>query len=202
MRFLAVVLAAAGLALGLVGTVAVAHLDSTSPYTHAGCPATPDNRVDPINVVFTGWGTWGRVESQIESHAGWTATSGSAQSFVDHGMCRPLHTQRASGERTRFHVRIRGQHPDDTLGWTALGDAHHEDLVLFPVACGHAVDSSGPEGSGFDQGRHELERRFASAGHSAQRAWWGNSRSFKQCDGDYAASDGWVTLIELHQVNH
>jgi hypothetical protein len=202
MRLLAVVLAAAGLALGLAGTVAVAHFDRTSPYTHAGCPATPGNRVDPINVVFTGWGTWGRVESQIETHAGWTAGSGSEQSFVDHDVCRPLHTQRANGERTRFHVRIRGQHPDAALGWTATGDAHHEDLVLFPVACGHAVDSSGPEGSGFDQGRDELERRFAGAGHASQRVWWGNSQSFKQCDGDYAASDGWTALIELHQVNH
>jgi hypothetical protein len=72
----------------------------------------------------------------------------------------------------------------------------------FRVPCGHAVDSNGPGGSGFDQGRDELVRRFASAGHPAERVWWGNTQSFKQCDGDYAASDGWVVLIELHQVNH
>jgi len=181
---------------------AAAHFDAAGRYTHRQCPATAGTRVDPVNVVFTGWGTWGRAVSQIESHAGWTATSGSAQSFVDHETCHAPHAQRASGEGSRFHIRLRGQHPDAALGWTATGDAHHEDVVLFPVPCGHAVDSNGPGGSGFDQGRDELERRFAAAGHSSYRVWWGNTQSFKQCDGDYAASDGWAVFIQLHQVNH
>jgi hypothetical protein len=202
MRHLAAALATGVVVLGSGASVGRAHFDTGAPYTHAGCPATFENRVDPINVVFTGWGTWGRAESQIESHAGWTATSGTAHSFVDHDACRPLHSQRASGEGTRFHVRLRGQHPDAVLGWTAMGDAHHEDLVAFPVPCGHAVDANGAEGSGFDQGRDELASRFASAGHASHRVWWGNTQSFKQCDGDYAASDGWAVYIELHQVNH
>jgi hypothetical protein len=185
-----------------VAAPAAAHFDDSSKYTYDECPGSSDNRVDPINVVVTRWGTWGRAASQIESHAGWTNTSGSTQSFVDHGSCYPMHAQRASGTGTRFHVRVRGQHPDETLGWTATGDAHHEDLVVFPVPCGHAVDSDGAGGSGFDQGRDELEQRFASAGHPTYRVWWGNTNSFKQCDGDYAASDGWAALIELHQVNH
>jgi hypothetical protein len=181
---------------------AAAHFDAAGMYTHTSCPATPSTRVDPVNVVFTGWGTWGRTVSQIESHAGWTASSGSAQSFVDHGACYPPHAQRASGEGSRFHIRLRGQHPDPALGWTATGDAHHEDVVLFPVPCGHAVDSNGAGGSGFDQGRDEVEQRFAAAGHSSYRVWWGNTQSFKQCDGDYAGSDGWTVFIRLHQVNH
>jgi hypothetical protein len=201
MRILAAALALAGLS-ALAGGGALAHFDSGDPYTHASCPASFENRVDPLNVVFTRWGTWGRAESQIQSHAGWTATSGSAQSFVDHETCRPLHTQRASGEGTRFHIRLRGQHPDEVLGWSATGDAHHEDAVVFPVPCGHAVDSNGPGGSGFDQGRDELAAAFTGAGHATQRMWRGNTQSFKQCDGDYAASDGWVAFIELHQVNH
>jgi hypothetical protein len=202
MRLLAVVLATAGVVLGAGAGAALAHFDGGNPYTHEGCPASFENRVDPVNVVFTGWGTWGRVESQIQSHAGWAATTGSTQSFVDHVECRAMHTQRASGQGTRFHVRLRGQHPDAVLGWTAMGDAHHEDLIAFPVPCGHAVDANGSGGSGFDQGRDELARRFAGAGHPSERVWWGNTQSFKQCDGDYAASDGWVVLIELHQVNH
>jgi hypothetical protein len=181
---------------------AAAHFDASGTYTHGGCPATADNRVDPINVVFTSWGTWGRAASQIETHADWADTSGSTQSFMDHGDCYAMHAQRASGTGTRFHIRIRGQHPDPVLGWTATGDAHHEDLVVFPVPCGHAVDSNGPGGSGFDQGRDELEARFAGAGHATNREWWGNTQSFKQCDGDYAASDGWTVFIELHQVSH
>jgi hypothetical protein len=181
---------------------APAHFDPADPYTHGACPASAENRVDPINVVFTGWGTWGRAVSQIESHLGWTATSGTEQSFTDHELCYPMHDQRASGEGSRFHVRLRGQHKDVSLRWTTWGDAHHEDLVFWPVPCGHAVDSNGGGGSGFDQGRDEVERGFAAAGHATQRVWWGNTQSFKQCDGDYAASDGWTLFVGLHQVNH
>jgi hypothetical protein len=195
----ALVLAGAALTLA---RPASAHFDSSSKYTHSDCPATAENRVDPINVVFSSWGTWGRALNQIEAHAGWTDTSGSGQTFVDHGACYAMHAQRASGTGTRFHIRVRGQHPDAVLGWTATGDAHHEDLVMFPVPCGHAVDADGPEGSGFDQGRDELERRFAAAGHATSRVWWGNTQSFEQCDGDYASSDGWTVFVELHQVNH
>ncbi|MGH3135099.1 MAG: hypothetical protein ACRDPV_01220 [Gaiellaceae bacterium] len=179
----------------------LAHFDSSDRYTHRSCPASVSNRADPVNVVFTIWGTWGRAQSQVETHAAWTSSVGSTQSFVDHGACSTMHTQRTSGLGSRFHARVRGQHPDSTLGWVAMAGAHHEDLVLFPP-CGHAVDSNGPGGSGFDQARDELERRLVVAGHASSRVWWGNTQSFKQCDGDYAASDGWTALISLHQVNH
>jgi hypothetical protein len=185
-----------------VVTPARGHLDAAEPYTHRSCPAAASGRVDPVNVVFYGWGTWGRAVSQIEAHAGWTATSGSEQSFVDHGGCHPMHGQRASGDGSRFHIRVRGQHPDAELGWTATGDAHREDLVVFPWPCGHAVDSNGPGGSGFDQGRDEVRDRFAAAGHAWYVEWWGNTQSFKQCDGDFAGSDGWTLFVQLHQVNH
>src|SRR5687767_3581658 len=112
--FAAGVLALAVLVLATVALAppAAAHFDPGAGYTHGECPATPGNRVDPVNVVFYGWGTWGRAVSQIESHAGWTAMSGSAQSFVDHEACHPMHAQRASGSGSRFHLRLRGQHPD------------------------------------------------------------------------------------------
>lgn len=202
MRRFALAVALTALGVAIVGPSARAHFDATGRYTHRGCPGTAGNRSDPVNVVFTGWGTWGRAASQIESHADWTTTSGSSQSFVDHGGCFQMHAQRASGQGSRFHVRIRGQHWDPAQGWAATGDAHHEDIVLFPVPCGHAVDSSGPGGSGFDQGREELVHRFTSAGHASALVWWGNTQSFKQCDGDFAASDGWTAFIQLHQVNH
>ena len=179
-----------------------AHFDASGRYTHRACPVGASTRTDPVNVVFQSWGTWGRAASQIESHAAWTSTSGSDQLFVDHGACSVQHAQRASGEGSRFHVRLRGQHWDPALGWAAAAAAHHEDLVLFPLPCGHAVDANGPGGSGFDQGRDALEAAFAAAGHATSRAWWGNTQSFKQCDGDYAAADGWMLFIGLHQVNH
>jgi hypothetical protein len=181
---------------------AAAHLDQASPYTHLSCPGVAQSRTDPVNVVFHGWGTWGRAQSQVASHAGWDASSGAGQVFVDHGACSPQHAQRASGEGSRYHVRIRGQHWSDALGWAAAGAAHHEDLVLFPFPCGHAVDANGPAGSGFDQGRDELVARLAAAGHGSFRTWWGNTQSFRQCDGDYAASDGWVAFVVLHRMNH
>jgi hypothetical protein len=190
------------LAVTLVVTPAQAHVDAGEPYTQRSCPGAPEARTDPVNVVFHGWGTWGRAAGQVESHAGWTTTSGSTQSFVDHGTCRPFHAQRASGLGSRFHLRVRGQHRDELLGWISLGAVHHEDLVLLPLPCGHAVDSNGPAGSGFDQGRDELRDRLTAAGHASFLGWWGNTQSFKQCDGDYAGSDGWVLFVELHQVSH
>jgi hypothetical protein len=193
---------AAGLSAAALATApALAHLDAGEPYTHRSCPPSPATRTDPVNVVFHAWGTWGRAEAQVEAHAGWSVTSGSTQSFVGHGACLAMHAQRASGHASRYHVRIRGQHPDPALGWVALAAAHHEDFVLFPIPCGHAVDANGPEGSGFDQGRDELLRAFAGAGHEVSLAWWGNTRSFKQCDGDWAASDGWTAFIRLHRVS-
>lgn len=200
-RVVLVLALAVACALGLAAR-APAHFDATERYTHAGCPAAGETRTDPVNVVFHGWGTWGRVQSQVESHAGWTSTSGSSHSFVDHGACAPQHVQRSSGEGSRFHVRARGEHWDPGLGWAALAAAHHEDLVLFPLPCGHAVDSNGASGSGFDQGRDDLEDRFRQAGHATARAWWGNTQSFRQCDGDYAAADGWTLFVALHQAGH
>jgi hypothetical protein len=192
------------LALFALAAPAFAHFDTSGKYTHSTCPGSSSNRVDPINVVFYGWGTWDRALSQIQSHAGWADSGGSTQYFVDHGNCAVMHGQRASAGilSSRFHIRVRGQHSDPSLGWTATGDAHHEDFVVFPVPCGHAVDSNGPSGSGFDQGRNRLESNFASAGHTTFDSFWGNSQNMKQCDGDLAHSDGWLAFIRLHQVNH
>lgn len=198
---LALALPAAIAALALP-VPAPAHFDSADRYTHGACPATSANRVDPLNILFRSWGTYGRALSQTQSHAGWADDGGSAQYFFDHGSCALMHGQRASAGViwSRFHVRVRGQHEDSTLGWTAIGDAHHEDLVL---TCGHAVDSNGPEGSGFDQGRNELRAAMAAAGHAVSTGnWWGNTQNFKQCDGDLAGSNGYTTYITLHQVNH
>jgi hypothetical protein len=180
--------------------VAFAHFN-TGLYTHKDCPADNYDRVDAINLVFWDWGTWDRVGSQIESHAGWTNTGGSMQTFVDHGNCYEMVTQRASGSiaSTRYHIRLHGIHFDDSLGWTTVGDAHHEDLVWY---CGHAVDSNGSNGSGFDQGRRQLRILFENAGHGWSSRYWGNTQNFKQCDGDYAGSDGYTVFIRLHQLNH
>lgn len=196
LRQLLLVLAAA---LVLVAP-AWAHFE-TGYYTHHDCPADNYDRVDPINVVFYDWGTWDRAVSQTQTHAGWNNSDGSTQTFVDHGNCYSMATQRASAGvwSSRFHIRFHPIHWDDTLGWTTVGDAHHEDFVWY---CGHAVDSNGSSGSGFDQGRRQLRISYENAGHSWYSRYWGNTQNFKQCDGDYAGSDGYTVFIHLHQLNH
>lgn len=195
------VTAGLGLAAAAVfAGAALAHFN-TGLYTHSNCPADNYDRVDPLNIVFYDWGTWGRAVNQIQAHARWFDDGGSMQTFVDHGDCYNMVTQRASSGvvSTRFHIRLHPIHYDDALGWTTVGDAHHEDLVW---SCGHAVDKNGSNGSGFDQGRRELRIRFENAGHSWYSRFWGNTQSFKQCDGDYASSDGYTVFIHLHQLNH
>jgi hypothetical protein len=197
-------------ALALAAT-ASAHFDTSGQYTHKGCPGTTSNRVDPINFVFYGWGTWDRAARSIEAHAAWYDQGGSDQYFVDHGNCYLRHTQRASNGVThsRFHIRLRGQHSDYYLGWTTTGDAHHEDVVTGFTGCwetyglgGHAVDANGSNGSGFDQGRRELRLRLEAGGHSWFTQNWGNTQNFQQCDGDWARSDGTVVFASEHQFYH
>lgn len=93
-------LVALSVTLLVVATPARAHFDAGNTYTHRACPGALDTRVDPINVVFHGWGTWGRAVSQIEAHAGWNATTGTTQYFVDHGaVARCTHSTRAGPAR-------------------------------------------------------------------------------------------------------
>jgi hypothetical protein len=191
----------------LVVTPASAHFDGGSKYTHTDGSNNCDvgSRKDPINVVFYTWGTFGRVDSQIRSHAGWVDTNAAVQEFADHGNCNDMHDDLASGEGSRYHIRFRGQHEDASLGWPAWGNVHHEDDVGFPQCLpngGHAVDANGPNGSGYDQGRAQLANAMSMGGHSYYYTWWGNTQNFEQCDGDMAGSDGNTVFIQLHQVNH
>ena len=169
----------------------------TYPYTLSSCPAAYEAQVDPINFVFWESGSSPSALSNIAAHAGWTNTSGSTQYFSDHGTCRSMDGQRASacGTCTRFHVRVEAvADADPTWGVTSRGDAHHEDFVWY---CGHAVDSNGASGSGFDQGRRELRQRLEAGGHGWQSRYWGNTRNFRQCDGDYAGSDGYTVFARI-----
>ncbi len=189
---------AAALAAALLATPAAAHWDS-GQYTHSSCAGAWWSRVDPVNVVFWDVGTWDRAANHIVAHAGWTNQEGSGQYFFDHGNCHYMTTQRASGRFTRSHIRLHPIHHDWEHGWTTVGDAHHEDFVWY---CGHAVDAKGPGGSGFDQGRNELVWRLSAGGHAYYYAWWGNTQNFRQCDGDYAGSDGWSASIHIGWAYH
>lgn len=169
-------------------------------YTHGSCAGTAASRIDPVNFAYWDWGTWDRAVSQTQTHAGWLDTGGSSQYFFDHGNCYTMTAQRADGgtASSRHHIRFHPIHSDATLGWTTIGDAHHEDFTY----CGHAVDANGPSGSGFDQGRRQLRVLLENGGHGWYSEFWGNTQNFQQCDGDYASSDGYTVFSRAHQINH
>jgi len=154
--------------------------------------------VDPVNFGFYGpRAGWGNAASQTQYHAGWSDTSGGPQAAYSHGTCYSMGAQRASAGSSsdRFHIRLFWAGSDPYT----VGDAHHEDYVIWDPNCRgqHAVDSNGPTGSGFDWGRRELMRKFRDAGHYTTYNWWGNTDNFPQCDGDWAGSDGyrrWVWI--------
>jgi hypothetical protein len=168
------------------------------------------HHVDPINTVFYGSKAFARsTKSNIIHHMGWHDTSGSTQYFATHGVCYGMDFQRASGggSDTRFHIRGKQGKDKDSKGrYETVGDAHHEDHVR-DFGCGlidgnHAVDSNGSNGSGFDQGRRQIARRFKKQGHPVKYKRWGNTEKFKQCDGDTASSNGLVAWILVNHFRH
>jgi len=163
---------------------------SSSEYTYGDCGGS---RVDPINFVWYGATAWASNSAlHTEHHTGWSNTSGSSQVFFTHGSCRAMNAQRASGTYSRFHIRLfQTAHLDDKGRYETVGDAHHEDWVL---SCpGHAVDANGANGSGFDQGKLEMfSRIYGSHHYYGANVYWGNTISMRQCDGDYAGSNGYV----------
>ena len=174
------------------------------PYSLRSCPASYRDQSDPVTVLFVGEGWALRSLNHIEFHTGWDNESGPSQRFQSHGECGDMHGQRGSGGlfSSRWHVRVRRTaHADATYGTTSLATPHHEDFVWY---CGHAVDKNGAEGSGFDQGRRRLARLMAESifhDESGLR-YWGNDRDFKQCDGDWAGSNGYVRYIAVPGFAH
>lgn len=180
----------------------------TYQYSVTSCPASYSKQVDPITIVFTRNAIGTRTFNHIEAHTGWSspATGSSHQYFASHGYCGQNDEQKAtacSGNNgnncTRYHIRARKtEHADTTWGTTGVGTPHHEDWVW---SCnygsgGHAVDKGGVNtggASGFDQGRVAIYNAFRYTYHTLEQvSVWGNTREFKQCDGDYAGSNGYV----------
>jgi hypothetical protein len=203
---IALLLVGTGLVLspGVVAGPARAHFQ-TYPYTLSSCPASYDRQVDPITDVFYANATGDRVLNHIRFHTGWTDTGGSTQYFSSEGICAVMYGQRASANvsQSRFHIRVRRTYDDDPIwGITARGDAHHEDFVWY---CGHAVDKGGGStglASGFDQGRRALFEALSGTHTFGGTTYWGNTRQFKQCDGDYAGSNGNVDWWRIPAWSH
>jgi len=205
-RLVALALAAAGVALVGFPSAGRAHFQ-TYPYSLSGCPATGGNWVDPVTVVFYGYGTADRSLNHVRNHLGWNDESGTSQSFSSHNACGVMYGQKASGcfLCDRYHIRVRKTHDGDAVyGTTSVGAPHHEDFVWTCLPPSHAVDKGGAGtglASGFDQGRQAVYQAFAGP-HGGFFQYWGNTAKKKQCDGDYAGSNGNVFWTPVPSIYH
>ena len=192
--------AIASLALGALIAPALAHgsfPNWSAPYSSkSGSDCVSSAWVDPVTMVFEGDEAHApNVARAFGRHLGWGNQSGSAQrlyvkeSAVPSYQCKGMDEQRANGcgTCTRTHARLWRIPASSGANKKVAATPHHEDWVWY---CGHAVDANGSNGSGFDKGRHAVARGFELNGHSRQNHNWGNTRNFKQCDGDWAGSNG------------
>jgi hypothetical protein len=179
-------------------------------YSMSGSSCPSNGHVDPVGALFYGsQGHSANVASQIAIHAGWNhGSAGDQWLWVHLGAgnygCRQTNHHRADHADVppsgRFHIRqwfvpaTQGSSVKKTVG-----TPHHEDFVWTCAPPSHAVDKNGSQGSGFDQGRHELKQAFIAGNHNVTSEYWGNTANFHQCDGDWAGSDGWGIRVP---VNH
>lgn len=186
-------------------------INSTLHYSFKN-DCTSGNRVDPVTIVFTNLATTDRVNQNVNQHTDLDhgATPFGAQLFGVNGTCSSQTVDKSSCSYwtcTRWHIRGR-QSPvtHATYGSTTASTPHHEDWVWYSpwnncnilgYGGNHAVDSNGPGGSGFDQGREHILSGFVSGGHVYETLFWGNTDPFVQCDGDTASSNGTVYYIKI-----
>lgn len=174
---------------------------------------------DPVSLVYYGDAARSvRTVMDIKKHLGWIPRNADSQYIRDHGDCRGMYTDPGSApnDKTRFHVRIWGMQSKDTHGrWETVGTPHHEDWIPFEKdpSCGkpfggkHAVDKGAVdtdkpsdrtrEGSGFDQGRRKIRQKVNTRQHDIKLVDARNTRSFVQCDGDPAGSNGNVLWVSM-----
>jgi hypothetical protein len=143
--------------------------------------------------------------------------------FSDGTTCSDFDTDLAdhanSNPSGRYHIRLEAFPPTQSRnGHKTVGTAAHADWVWRspgnPNCTGflgnifgfgnHAVDKGTanqptPNGSGFDQGRRRIKQMFRDGNphHDFTVSSYGNTVPKKQCDGDYAGSDGNVLHVRL-----
>jgi hypothetical protein len=184
---------------------ATAHFQTREYAFGKGC----DTVKDPITILF--FGTEANSANAAGTTAylsGWNNYGGSTQYFSSHGVCTQMDTQLANDkvDQSRFHIRFNQTYhrygPQNR--YATVGTPHHEDFVVFG-GCGfpgnHAVDKGTKknptkDGSGFDQGRRKITNIFRPL-FPVHGIYWGNTRAIKQCDGDYAGSNGHVEAIRI-----
>jgi hypothetical protein len=166
-------------------------------------------RVDPIGVVFYGYGAYAgsyghsrRTFDLLNGMPGWGDTSGGDQWASSHGVCTKMESEIATGcgSCTRYHIRLNQTHHQDTKGrFETVGTPHYE----IKRDCGHAVPPDNPStsnpDSGFDLGRGHVKADYLRSYGSAKLGDtqnWGNTATMRQCDGRYAGSSGRVYWLK------
>lgn len=144
---------------------------------------------------------YARTEDGCEKNPGDTDLASAAGYGNDRWHMRmwQVNDQRAAGQN--YFVKTTPHREDwywgDGPGGKACG--------TIPPFGSHAVERGavdrGPSkyerhGSGFDRGRRFLDRAYRhSSRHQLRRSYFGNTRSVKQCDGEYAGSNGQGLMI-------
>ena len=163
------------------------------------------NLVDPVGVVFAGTNASAEnAGNAMAYHANWYYGGAAGQSLnvfrqTSSRICKPSNDGRNSvglGPQgtSRFHARY----------WLSREIGEYPKTVATPhyerVTCGtnHAVigNGNGPGGrSGFTYAKLEL------GGHATSSVYWGNTRSFQQCNGNWAGGDGYLAVIYLNHLH-
>lgn len=169
------------------------------------------NLVDPVGVVFAGTNASAEnAGNAMAYHANWYYGGAAGQSLnvfrqTSSRICKPSNDGRNSvglGPQgtSRFHARY----------WLSREIGGYPKTVATPhyerVTCGtnHAVigNGNGPGGrSGFTYAKHELKQLFELGGHATSSVYWGNTRSFQQCNGNWAGGDGYLAVIYLNHLH-
>ncbi|HEX9942299.1 MAG TPA: hypothetical protein VGG03_09805 [Thermoanaerobaculia bacterium] len=182
-------------------------------YSSGGATCSSNDWVDPIGVVFQGKeaDAW-NVNNHIRDHSHLVETpwddevyhqqelsvrTGPSQYGCRHDFYPELADHPDAPPSGRYHIRTWyiPDPIDPDVDRQTVGTPHHEDLE----DCGHAIDRTGDEGSGFDKGRRRIRRMFIRAGHGVRDDTFGNDIPRHQCDDEWAASNGNGVVIT---VNH
>ncbi len=114
-----------------------------------------------------------------------------------------MYGQRANGgvTDTRYHIRARRTHDSDpTWGVTTTGTPHREH---FHWDCGHSVDPTVNDWSGFDKGRRAIYNALTGVHTYGGSVNWGNTRQFQQCHtADWPGSNGVVGWWRMPYWTH
>lgn len=175
---------------------AAAHFATTEYSRGSENCSSLDNLVDPVSLVFYGYGAYGetyghshRTFDLLDAISGWGDSDSSTQYAGSHSACTAMEREAANGcgDCTRYHIRLNQTHHQDLSGrFETVGTPHHE----VERDCGHAVPPDG-----FNNGRGHVKYLWLlKYGESklGNVQNWGNTRPMRQCDGQNAVSSGGV----------